>query len=299
VLPDVTDIESFRRLRRDVLAQRPAFEALARRHGLDVGALEPFAQGTHLVWSARTAVIKVFIPLWPQDAEVETAMLAHLTGTGLPVPQLEAAGALGAFPYVVMSRLPGQPTGDVWPSLDARTRVDLATEIGEHVAALGALAPPGLPVQTVPQEALLAERLARVLADQRDRGADERLVAEIGAFVDALGELPPAEDVLLHADLTGDHFLVEEGRVTGLIDFADAFVGPWTYELAAPACFTVFGDPEAQRALLAGMGRRPTPELGRAVRAWAVLHRYGHVARMAARRGHATLAPWLDAVWSA
>jgi hygromycin-B 7''-O-kinase len=103
----------------------------------------------------------------------------------------------------------------------------------------------------------------------------------------------------MHADLTADHFLVEDGRITGLVDLADAFVGPWTYELAAPACFTVIGDPDAQRALLAGMGRSPSPELGHAVRAWAVLHRYGHVARMMKAAGHDDLDAWLAAVWSA
>jgi hygromycin-B 7''-O-kinase len=298
VLPDVTDLDSFRRLRRDPVAQRPAFEAIARRHGLEVDSLAPFAKGTHLVWAAGPRVIKVFIPLWPSDADVEVAMLAHLTGTGLPVPQLEAHGELGAFRYAIMTRLPGRPTEDVWPTLDRRARVRVAARMGEQIAALHALAPPpGLP--TLTQEALLGERLPRVLDDQRDRGADDALLVQIAAFVDGLGTLTPVAPVLMHADLTSDHFLVEDGRITGLIDFADAFVGPWVYELAAPACFTVTGDPDAQRALLGGMGRAPSPDLGLAVQAWAVLHRYAHLAAMMTRSGHTTLEPWLGAVWSA
>lgn len=298
VLPDVTDLAGFRRLRTDRAAQRPAFEEIARRHGLDAGALEPFELGTHLVWGAGPHVIKAFVPLWPVDAEVEVALLGHLTGTGLTVPQLVARGTLGTFPYAVMTRLRGRPSGEVWATLDAPARLRLAAEMGEQIALLHALPPPPAPVARVPHEALLAERLDRVLADQRDRGADERLLGQIAAFVEALA-VPPSEPALMHADLTADHFLVEDGRISGLVDFADAFVGPSTYELAAPACFTVFGDPDAQRALLAGMGRTPSPELGRAVRAWAVLHRYGHLARMMARAGFTDLDRWLDAVWSA
>lgn len=299
MLPPVTDLAGFRRLRRDRAAQRPAFEALARRHGLQVDTLVPFADGTHLVWRAGASVIKLYVPLWSADAEVEVAMLDHLAGTGLPVPELEARGTQGAFPYVIMSHLPGRPTGEVWPALDPRTRLRLAAQMGEQIARLHALPVPGLPVRTLTCEALVAERLPLVLAEQADRGAGNPLLVRIADTVDALGPVPPAESVLLHADLTADHFLVEGERITGLIDFADAFVGPWTYELAAPASFTVTGDPDAQRALLDGMGRAPGPELTRAVRAWALLHRYAHVAARMRDTGHTALDAWLEEVWSA
>lgn len=294
MLPEITDIEAFRRLRRDTNAQRAAFVTIAQRHDLPTEELEPFSQGTHLVWGTSRAVIKVFIPLWPEDAQVEVAVLERLSGSTLAVPQLQATGDLAGYRYVIMSRLPGASIGEVWPTLSPDQRAALAAEMGEQMAALHALTPPALPA--VDQGDLLAERRSHVLEDQRARGADERLLAQITDFVEALGELPPAPSMLLHADLTSDHFLVVGGRISGLIDFADAFVGPWTYELAAPACFTVRGDRDAQRALLSGMGR-PDTSMGPVVRAWAVLHRYAHVATMMQRSGHTDLEDWLQTVW--
>jgi hygromycin-B 7''-O-kinase len=297
MLPDLPDIAAFRRLRRDPDLQHPAIVAIAQRHGLPVSELAPFAEGTHLVWGTGSAVIKVFVPLWPRDAEVEVAMLERLAGTGLPVPQLQARGEIGAYPYVVMSRLAGRRIGDVWPDLLPDERVSLATGMGEAMAALHALAPPALPGGATSQDALLAERLPRVLDDQRSRGADEALLARIGAFVDALGELPPAQPVLMHADLTDDHFLIRDGRITGVIDFADAFVGPWVYDLAAPAASTTRGDPAAQQAMLRGLGRASDRSVVRSVRAWVVLHRYVHLAAMIEQSACPDLARWLDTVW--
>jgi hypothetical protein len=41
--------------------------------------------------------------------------------------------------------------------------------------------------------------------------------------------LLPAESVLMRADLTADNILVQDGRLAGFIDLADAFVAPvWT-----------------------------------------------------------------------
>jgi len=155
----------------------------------------------------------------------------------------------------------------------------------------------GLETLRAPQESLLAERHKRLLEDQRERGGDEALAAQLQAFLDTLPPLVPAESVLLHADLTADNILVHEGRLAGFIDFADAFVGPWTYELAATACFVTQGDRRSQRALLARRGVPATPELLATLRCWPVLHRYGHVALMMRSAGRANLSSWLDTLW--
>ena len=94
MLPPVPDVAAWRILRRDAATQRPAFEAIATRHGLAASELSPLDKGTHFVWATRRNVIKLFVPLWTEDASVETTLLEMVTGTVLPVPQLEAQGEL-------------------------------------------------------------------------------------------------------------------------------------------------------------------------------------------------------------
>lgn len=296
MLPPVPDVASWRILRRDAASQRPAFEAIATRHGLAASELSFLDKGTHFVWATRRNVIKLFVPLWTEDASVETTLLEMAAGTALPVPQLEAQGELDGWPYVVMSRIHGEHIGVAWRTLDDGGRSRLAAHLGEAMAALASLPRQRLQARAITQDALIAERLERILVDQRERGGDEALEFELRTFLAELPRLVPAGEVVLHADLTDDNVLVSGDRVTGIIDFADAFVGPWTYELAAPACFVTRGSSDHRDSMFRGRGLEPTPELIATTRAWAILHRYGHVARMMQAAGVATLAAFLDLI---
>ncbi len=298
MLPPVPSIEEYRALRHDTGAQRRAMIAIAERHGLSASELRPFDRGTHLVWHTKRSVLKVFVPLWPEDAEVEVSLLRHLTGAQIRVPQLEHVGEIDGWPYVVMSHLEGEPIVEVWPRSSPSERVSFARQMGETMARLNDLPTAGLEHLQIDQDALVAERLPALCEDQRDRGGDDELEAALLRFVTPLPELVSAEPVLLHADLTSDHFLVRGGRIVGLIDFADAFVGPWTYELAAPACYLTRGDEAAERGMLEGRGVEPTRELLRSLRAWCVLHRYAHVAIMMREAKAATFKEWLGAFWA-
>lgn len=296
MLPPVPDVAAWRILRRDAATQRPAFEAVATRHGLAVSELSHLDKGTHFVWATRRSVIKLFVPLWKEDASLETTLLEMVAGTALPVPQLEAQGELDGWPYVVMSRVHGDHIGDAWRTLDDGGRSRLAAHLGEAMAALASLPRQRLQARAITQDALIAERLERILVDQRERGGDEALEFELRTFLANLPRLIPAGDVVLHADLTDDNVLVSGDRVTGIIDFADAFVGPWTYELAAPACFVTRGSSAHRDSMFRGRGLEPTPELIATTRAWAILHRYSHVARMMQEAGVATLPAFLDLI---
>ena len=175
MLPAELPLDAYRPFRRDVEAQRPAMEAIAARHGLPPSELAPFSQGTQIVWGTQRSVIKLFVPTWPEDTRIEMLMLERLVGAGLPVPQLEARGEVAGWPYVVMSRLPGQRVPEAWPELDADARERLAHDIGAAMAHLAALPVTGLDALLAPQESLLAERRPRLLQDQRERGGDDAL----------------------------------------------------------------------------------------------------------------------------
>ena len=294
MLPPVPDLAAWRLLRRDPAAHRPAVEAIASRHRLAANELSFVDRGTHLVWASGRHVLKLFVPLWPEDASLETTMLEMVAGTALPAPQLEARGEIDGWPYVVMSRVSGEPLGVAWRTLDDGGRSRLAAHLGEAMAGLALLPRQRLEARGITQDALVAERVERLLADQRERGGGDALEIELRTFLEALPPLVAASEVVLHADLTDDNVLVDGDRVTGIIDFADAFVGPWTYEFAAPACFVTRGRPALRDAMLRGRGVEPTPELIATIRAWVILHRYGHVARMMQDAGATTLPAFLE-----
>lgn len=100
-----------------------------------------------------------------------------------------------------------------------------------------------------------AERAARRLAeaDEFDTARPERLTATAAA---QLGTQPGAS-VLVHHGLAGEHLVVgADGRVRGVLGWADAVVGDPAEDIAALAASV--GSPAAVRAAtLAGYGARP------------------------------------------
>src|SRR5438128_9215954 len=111
--------------------------AICARHGLPADRLEPFAEGTNVVFAAGQRVIKLYPPHWATLAAAERAVAARLDGTlAVATPRVEAAGELEGWPYLVESRLVGQPLDRVWSGLDAAEQSRLAAELGELLAEL-------------------------------------------------------------------------------------------------------------------------------------------------------------------
>lgn len=95
-------------------------------------------------------------------------------------------------------------------------------------------------------------------------------MAQAAAYVAEAEGLTAALDatVLVHGDLSHLNFMVEQrgGRwtITGLLDWGDVKVGPWTHELISPAVHIYLGDRDALRSWYGAYGR-PSREASSAV----------------------------------
>jgi hygromycin-B 7''-O-kinase len=262
---------------------RPALAALAARHGLPDGPWERAALGRKIVFIGPDAVVKLGPPCWRGDMAREAVALAHVAGR-LPVatPAPLAHGALEAWEYLITARCPGLTLSDLWRDLDPGARVALA---GQHGALMAAVH--GLPAEALPPA--LAFDWARMWAGQRadlerslaGSGLDEALVAQAAAYADAAAPLAREieADVLVHGDLTHLNLLVERGaagwRITGLLDWGDVKVGPWTHELISPAVHMYRGDRDALAAWYRGYGRlhpASAATVAHVATAWAMLY---------------------------
>lgn len=269
-----------------------AARQIVNRHGLPDGEASLFPTGSDVVMRVGDAVVKLSQPTWAAEIQAEADLLGRVAGR-VPVatPHVLAQGELSGWPYVVMSFVPGQPLGAVWPTLDRGARLQLAVEIGELLAALGAVPVP--PEQVQVWEDFLAQRLSD--ATKRLSGArvpiSEAWSARIAPFLASTprSALPLA---WMHTELMGDHLLVTErqGRwgLSAVLDFADGRVGHPFYELPAVAEFLFKGEPGLLGALLGAWGvplERTGPALSRELGAWGLIHRFGSVSRALAAAG--------------
>lgn len=293
LLPSIETMADYEAIYRETDRWLPAMVEIARRHDLPAERLERAADGTNIVFFAGpAAVVKMFCPLWAGDVEPERLVLEALSGAiGLGVPTVRAAGAIEGWPYLVLARLPGVSIGRVWQTIAPDDQRPIARRIGQVIARIHALPIDGLEPIARDWPTFMAGRIERVVDDQRGRGLGEEWLARIPAFVASLPpfDLPAGGPVLVTADLTSDHLLLDRPtedspwRLTGLIDLADALVGHPLYEFAAPFVFLTGGRPDLRHALLDGYGlpvEDRTADLSRAIAGYAVLHLYGSVAWM-------------------
>ncbi|NVB42982.1 phosphotransferase [Pseudenhygromyxa sp. WMMC2535] len=262
LLPEIDSKARYRELVADEARWRPGLRVIAARHGLAFDRLERAKGGTHIVYLDDRVVVKLFVPLWADDALAERAMLAHVAGRlSIATPGVLGEGELEGWPYLVLERVPGSHLSERWSSLDQGCQRSLIAQLGALAASLHALALPELEAaMRADWQAFLATRREQLVDKQREDGLSPAWIADIEAAVTPalLAELGEAKLAALHMDLHHDHLMVQDvdGALTlsGLFDFGDAMFGACEHELIAPLAFMATMVPGGARALLRGYG---------------------------------------------
>lgn len=252
---------------RDVYTQPyPFWEAalmqIAKQHGLPGERWVRARLGRNVVFVGEQTVVKLGPPCWPGEMAREAAALLFVAGR-LPVatPSLVARGTINGWDYLAQERLPGTNLWELWNDLGTAERTALAEQHGTIMAALHTL-----PIADAPQalhfdwDGLLAMQRSRWREAMERTELDPMLVAQTGPYLETVeAELRVhADPVLLHGDLTHFNLLVEQKsghwRITALIDWGDAKIGPRSHELISPGVHMYRGDREALRHWYRGYG---------------------------------------------
>jgi aminoglycoside phosphotransferase (APT) family kinase protein len=201
----------------------------------------PVAGGADtLIWrveaAGRVSALRLFRPEQATMAQREVAAMAAAGAAGLPVPQVYAEGIWRGRPVLHMSWMPGRPLRDElrahpWP---ARA---LGVEFGRAQAAVHAISPPAV---------LLAHPTPWIAWANPD-----------DALRNCLRAAAYGPNVLLHLDFHPMNVLVADGRVSAVLDWANARIGDPRADLARTASILRFAplDPGMPR-LLGGWPRR-------------------------------------------
>jgi aminoglycoside phosphotransferase (APT) family kinase protein len=123
------------------------------------------------------------------------------------------------WPYLVTTRMSGVSWREA--ELSAEQRLSVAAELGEQVRRVHALRPSRV--------ATHADWPALDVATAAERSSLPRhLIAQVDDYLARLG---PFDRVFVHGDLVAAHAFIENGRLTGIIDWGDAMLTDRHYEL--------------------------------------------------------------------
>lgn len=205
------------RVRTDVWV--PLAEEVLDRHAFRLDS-SPFLGlgGTYPAIISGELVVKFFgftgewQATWSNErvAQELLALDARIRG-----PQLLGAGHLfpeedEPLPYLILSRIPGRSWCDVQLGLDER--LSIAEELGQQLALVHALPHEGLPTIDTWQFDTPGERA-------KSGAFPSHLVHDVD---DWLETVPAAQSAFVHSDIFVRHPFVQEGHLTGIIDWGDA-----------------------------------------------------------------------------
>jgi hygromycin-B 7''-O-kinase len=196
------------------------------------------------VWVGDEYVVRLSNGQFRDAYRHEAAVVSLLAGSEVPHARHLASGDGPDGPWYVSERVPGRTLYDAWPAADSHARRAMIESLGSALRALhrvpvpAGLLPPWLadalaggpwPAYHPP---VVSAALRLVEAARRPPRHDPRLLADVAEWIQERLALFAADDpVLVHGDLHGSNVMVDDGRVTGLIDFAEALAQPADAEL--------------------------------------------------------------------
>lgn len=196
------------------------------------------------VWVGDEYVVRLSNGRFRDSFRHEAAVVSLLAGSGVPHAPILANGDGPDGPWCVSERLPGRTLAEVWPAADSHTRRAMVESLGSALRALhrvpvaADLLPPWM-VDAFAGEPwpafhppVVGAALQQVEVARRRPGHDPRLLADVAHWVrERLALFVTDDPALVHGDLHGSNVIVDHGRVTGLIDFAEAVAQPADVEL--------------------------------------------------------------------
>lgn len=182
----------------------------------------------------------------------------------IPIPSPVRVGKPNEnYPWTwsILPWIPGEAADLAPPSADQ------ARPLADFLLALHQPAPPDAPVNIVRGVPLgnraeaVEERMARM------REATNAITPKIESlWNNALAAAPSTESLWLHGDLHARNVLVENGTITGIIDWGDVTSGDVATDLAS--IWMLLADAKAREECLAGY--RPSAALLARAKGWAV-----------------------------
>ena len=260
-------------------ADRLVPEIVRRELGVVPHRTERIAGGHNRLWDVSLGDRSVFVKSGQSDPAVEAWGCRKALEAGVSAPEPLALESAGSFPYLILSKLPGEPLPNLSMEPEARRRV--LSETGSQLSLLHSVATRrfGLPYEThfrrtghpkgtsptwylaitrwVNGRLSLLER-----AGALDSSMCEAIRASFQAHKAALEGV--RESRLIHGDLRFANILVgpDDGSLSGIIDFEAIMFGDPAYDLA----ILTYQSPADLEAILQGYGDAPAVEGDLAVR---------------------------------
>jgi len=282
LLPEIRDRRHYAEIFHQDGIWTPAVQKLAQQLGLQ-GPLHRGVRSRHIVYRVGEAWIKLMAPMFAQECAFEVAALKSVQGRlSVATPKILDQGENEGWVYLILSHLPGERVVDVWNLMSIEEKIQRARQMAKVTRQIHDCMPQPDLRRRGEWNSFIRDRRRNLITHHQFKDLGKSWLEALPRFMSQFSEdeFFTADPVLVHADLSWDHFLVDPAdadRMSGLIAFTDARMGHPEYDLPLALVFALKGQREALRAYLIEWGIAPADlneRFSEKILAWTCLHLY-------------------------
>ncbi|WP_419418423.1 aminoglycoside phosphotransferase family protein [Legionella sp. D16C41] len=287
-LASISSYEQFEELKLTSQIFIEVIKNILERHHLPLKSLQLFSEGTNVVYAYDNhLVIKLFPPFHQYQFVSERLVLKALAGKlSVKTPTLIHEGDIAGWPYIIMTKLHGTLLETLWPTLSHDNKLIIIKELGALIREVHALSTVGLEAIDCQWPTFIAKQIESCVENHKTKKLNASLIEQIPAYIGMVTESLRASEksVLLTGEYTPMNFLVTNitgsWHISGLIDFGDAMLGHYQYDLLGPGAFLIQGDKELLVNFLTAYGylsHELNAQLSHQLTALMLLHKYSNL----------------------
>lgn len=260
---------------------------IASNEKLEYDNLKRFTYGGNIVFSVDGKLVIKLFPAYVNDEFIkEKAVLEHLNQQQLSVeiPKIHSIGQFEGWNYIIMTELKGTLLIDIFDSLSFEEKSEIAKDLGKLIKEVHSSTVSGDKNEQSKWNHFLNEQYETLTKHHKQNELGNVFQIQLSEYVKLESLKSSNQYVLLTGEYTPFNLIMnkENGmwKFTGLIDFADCFVGNSTYDLLGPIAFMFYPNNGLNRMFLESYGYKPE-ELNdgfqKELMTYLLLHRFSNI----------------------
>lgn len=260
---------------------------LLKEEKVDFKNLNRFSFGSNLVYSIDGKfVLKLFPSFYGDEYQRELTVLKNLKLKTVDTPSIYSIGSFEGWNFIIMTELKGVLLIDLWDTLSDNEKLLLAVDLGRLIKEVHSISPAAFGDINVNWNEFIANQKKNLTKHHTEYQLPKELMDQLSIYVGDIPSCIMENPALLTGEYTPFNLLMtrinDEWRLTGLIDFADCFIGEATYDLLGPIVFTFIKDKEIPltKEFLMAYGftaEELNPEIRKKLMVYLLHHRFSNI----------------------
>jgi hygromycin-B 7''-O-kinase len=262
-------------------------ERIATIENIEFDKLTRFSYGGNIVYSIDGKFVLKLYPSYVNEEFIqEKSVLEHLNQEKLSVeiPKIISSGQFEGWSYLIMSELKGTLLVDIFETLSFEEKKQIANDLGKLINEVHQSTITLNQVEHSSWQHFLDSQLENLASHHKNAEISDELFSQLSNYVKKESLQSSDQLVLLTGEYTPFNLIMNKidgkWKFTGLIDFADCFVGNAKYDLLGPIAFMFYPYKGLNRVFLESYGYHQTDlkkSFQKELMTYLLLHRFSNI----------------------